>query len=67
MVREGRIDISDFDAHGAAHVFTQHGPHQFTGELDLFNDRTILLSARAGIDSVIVRVKRADFQTPRGQ
>jgi thioredoxin reductase (NADPH) len=62
MVQQGRIDISEFDAHGATHVFIQYGPHQFTGELDLFNDRTILVSARAGVDSSIVRVRRSDFR-----
>ena len=62
LVLEGRIDISDFDAHGASHVFNQHEARQFTGELDLFNDRMILLSARAGVDSRVVRIRRLDFQ-----
>ena len=39
-----------------------HGERQFTGELDLFNDQQILVSARTGINSRVVRVKRADFR-----
>jgi thioredoxin reductase (NADPH) len=33
-----------------------------TGELDLFNDRQILVSGRTGQDSRVIRVKRADFR-----
>ena len=44
------------------HVLTVHRERQFTGELDLFNDQQILVSARTGINSRVVRVKRADFR-----
>ena len=59
---EGSIEIFDLDMHGEPIVVVAHGQHQFTGELDLFNDRQILVSARAGADSRVVRVKRADFR-----
>jgi thioredoxin reductase (NADPH) len=43
-------------------VLTVHGPRQFTGELDLFNNRAVLVGARTGADSRLVRVKRPDFR-----
>ena len=55
-----RSSISDPD--GDASPFTVLGERQFTGELDLFNDRQILVSGRAGADSRVVRIKRADFR-----
>jgi thioredoxin reductase (NADPH) len=62
MVLEGSIEIFDLDTKGKPNVFTSHSERQFTGELDLFNDRQILVSGRAGIDSQVVRIKRADFR-----
>ncbi|HEY4368885.1 MAG TPA: FAD-dependent oxidoreductase [Steroidobacteraceae bacterium] len=59
---EGTIEIFNLDEHGKADVVTVHDERQFTGELDLFNDRQILVSARAGVDSRVVRIKRADFR-----
>jgi thioredoxin reductase (NADPH) len=60
LVLDGSIEIFDL-IEGLPNVFTVHGERQFTGELDLFNDRQILVSGRAGSDSRVVRVKRADF------
>ena len=62
LVLDGNIEIFDADDHGRPNVFTTHGVRQFTGEMDLFNDRQILVSGRAGVDSRVVRVKRADFR-----
>jgi thioredoxin reductase (NADPH) len=62
LVLEGSIEILDFDKHGEQTVVTTHGPRQFTGELDLFNDRQILVSGRTGTESRVVRVKRPDFR-----
>jgi thioredoxin reductase (NADPH) len=59
---EGTIEIFDLGPHGEPNVFTVHGERQFTGELDLFNDRQILVSGRTGTDSRVVRVKRTDFR-----
>ena len=39
LVCQGSIEIFDVDDAGEPKVLTVHGPHQFTGELDLFNDR----------------------------
>lgn len=62
LVVEGAIEIFDLDPHGVENVLTVHGPRQFTGEVDLFNDRMILVSGRVNPDSRVIRVPRADFQ-----
>jgi len=62
LVLEGNIEIYELDEHGQPQVFIVQGEHQFTGELNLFNDRQILVSGRAGADSRVVRVKRGDFR-----
>jgi thioredoxin reductase (NADPH) len=62
LVASGEIEIYDVDAHGDESVFITHGPGQFAGELDLFNERQVLVSARAGSDSELVRVKHDDFR-----
>lgn len=62
VVLQGSIAILDFDGHGAEHVLTVHGEHQFTGELDLLNDRSILVSGRAGPGTRVIRIARADFR-----
>ena len=62
MVSSGQVEILDTDPHGRDHLVTVHGAHQFTGEMDLFNDRQILVSGRAAVDSRVVRIPRADFR-----
>lgn len=62
LVLEGSVEIFDFDEAQKPNVFTVHGARQFTGELDLFNDREILVSGRTGADSRVVRIKRPDFR-----
>jgi len=62
LLLEGNIEIFDVDEQGAPKVLTVHGERQFTGELDLFNDRQILVSGRTGMTSRLIRVKRADFR-----
>ena len=62
LVLDGNIEIFDQDEHAQPKVFTVHRERQFTGELDLFNDRQILVSGRTGANSRVVRVKRADFR-----
>ncbi|WP_375773624.1 FAD-dependent oxidoreductase [Archangium gephyra] len=62
FVLEGSIEIFELDPHGTPNIFTVHRERQFTGELDLFNNRQILVSGRTGADSRVVRVKRVDFR-----
>lgn len=38
---------------------TVHAEHQFTGELDLFNERAILVGGRMGADGRVARLGRA--------
>ncbi len=62
LVREGNIEIFDLDSRSEPNVFTTHAARQFTGELDLFNDRQILVSGRTGVDTKAIRVQRSNFQ-----
>jgi thioredoxin reductase (NADPH) len=59
---DGAIEISDRDVEGNARVVHVHAPRQFTGELDLFNDRTILVSGRALPGTRVARVERSAFR-----
>lgn len=58
----GGIEILDTDSEGQAHLVHTHGPGQFTGELDLFNDRKVLVSGRALAGTRVVRIDRAAFR-----
>jgi thioredoxin reductase (NADPH) len=62
LVLEGLVDIFDTDAHGAPHVITTLQAHQFTGEMDLFNARQVLVSGRARGGGWVVRIRRPDFR-----
>ena len=62
LVLSGNVEIFDLGADGEANVFTVHRERQFTGELDLFNGRKILVGGRTGADSEILRVPRNRFQ-----
>ena len=66
VILEGGVEIVERGADGSERVNTVHGQCQFTGELDLFNDRRILVDGRVrgpegGGDARILRVHRADF------
>jgi thioredoxin reductase (NADPH) len=62
VVLEGRIEIYEIDAHGTPQVLTAHEAGQFSGEVDQFNERAVLVSARAAVPSRVIRVRRADFR-----
>lgn len=62
LVLEGAIEIYETDKHAHANVFTTHRSGQFTGELDLFNEREILVSGRTAEVSRVIRVPRAAFR-----
>jgi thioredoxin reductase (NADPH) len=62
VVLDGCIDILGFGGDGEPTIIHTHRERQFTGELDLFNDRQILVSGRTGEDSRVVRIKRPDFR-----
>ena len=62
LVLEGSIEIFELDDHGSPIVLGVLSARQFTGELHLFNDHMILVSARTAVDSRVVRVPRPDFR-----
>ena len=62
FVLEGKVEVFERNQDGTPHVFTVLAERQFTGELDLFNDREILVSSRAATECRVVRVTRANFR-----
>jgi thioredoxin reductase (NADPH) len=62
VVLEGTIEIFDLDPRGEPNMIRIHREGEFTGDVDLFNGRRIVVSGRAGVDGRVVRVKRADFR-----
>jgi thioredoxin reductase (NADPH) len=62
LVLAGRIEIFDIDLHEQATILVTLSDSQFTGELDLFNEREILVSGRAAVQSRVLRIRRADFR-----
>ncbi|MEU6019325.1 FAD-dependent oxidoreductase [Streptomyces sp. NPDC047515] len=62
VVLEGSIEVYHEAPDGTCQVITVHGPQQFTGELDLFNDRKTLLNGRMGEDGQVVRLHRPEFR-----
>jgi thioredoxin reductase (NADPH) len=61
LALSGAIEIYD-GPEDAAQVFTVHTEYQFTGELDLFNDREILVGGRMGRGGEVLRLNRAQFR-----
>jgi len=61
VVLQGYIEILELDLAGVPHLLRLIGPGQFTGELYLLNERQTLVSARAGVATHVIRVRRADF------
>jgi thioredoxin reductase (NADPH) len=62
FVLKGQIQVYDLQRDGQREVITTHATHQFSGELDLFNHRQILVSAWTPVDTEVVRIKPADFR-----
>ena len=62
LICAGEIAVIDHGDHGQENIVHVHRERQFTGELDLFNDRKILVSGRAVGPAEVVRVPRADFR-----
>ncbi len=59
---EGSIEILADDEEGTPEMVHDHEPGQFTGELDLFNDRKILVTGRATPGTRVLRVRRRNFR-----
>lgn len=62
QVLDGAVEIIDTGADGRDHVVHVHDPGQFTGELDLFNDRKVFVTARARGTTRVVRIGRSAFR-----
>jgi thioredoxin reductase (NADPH) len=62
LVLAGFVEIYDPGPDGSPRVMTVHAEHQFTGELDLFTDRAILVGGRMGADGRVARLSRAQFR-----
>ncbi|MEJ0092656.1 MAG: FAD-dependent oxidoreductase [Methylocella sp.] len=62
LVLEGEIEVFDQGDECQPQVFVVLTGRQFTGEINHFNERQVLVSARAGSASRVVRIKRADFR-----
>ena len=58
----GAIEIIDPSQPADREVITVHRARQFTGEMDLFNSREILVSGRMGEDGEVIRLNRAQFR-----
>ncbi|MEM8864895.1 MAG: cyclic nucleotide-binding domain-containing protein, partial [Planctomycetota bacterium] len=59
VLLEGSIEVFDYNCDGETQVFTTHRARQFTGEIDLFSDRKVLVGGRTGEDSRVVRLNRS--------
>jgi thioredoxin reductase (NADPH) len=63
VVLEGTIEIYEQDEEHGMRPLRAQLAREFTGELDLFNDRAILVNGRAGPEPTrVVRIRRADFR-----
>ncbi len=62
LVLAGHVEIYEDGPGGEPLVMTIHAERQFTGELDLFNDRAILVGGRMGEDGRVARLGRAPFR-----
>jgi thioredoxin reductase (NADPH) len=63
VILEGTIEIYEREDDGSVRPLRSQVAREFTGELDLFNDRAILVSGRAGPEPTrVVRIRRADFR-----
>jgi thioredoxin reductase (NADPH) len=61
VVVSGSVEIYEHQRDGA-NIFTVHSENQFTGEIDLLNDRKILVGGRTCEDSQLLRINRKEFR-----
>jgi thioredoxin reductase (NADPH) len=62
IVIDGAIEVLEQDEHDAFKTVTVHFPSEFTGELDLLNNRATLVAARVKESGRLIRVDRASFR-----
>lgn len=61
IILKGKIEIYEHRRDGL-NIFTVHEDRHFTGEVDLFNDRQILIGGRMGEDGTVIRIDRPNFK-----
>jgi thioredoxin reductase (NADPH) len=61
VVLRGTVDIYEQGPDGLRSVFS-HGPCEFAGELHLFNDREVMVSARMASDGEVLRFNQSQFR-----
>ncbi|WP_158792909.1 FAD-dependent oxidoreductase [Granulicella sp. L60] len=62
VVLEGELEILSVDRSGKSIRVTTVSEREFTGELDLVNERANLVDGRAVVDSEVLRIRRTDFR-----
>ena len=62
IVLRGSILITSPDSSGGDSVITIHREREFTGEMDLFNEREALVTARAATDTEVLRIPHERFR-----
>ena len=61
LVLDGFVEV--YESRGTAErVMYTHQKHQFTGELTIFNDRAVIVSARMGADGSVARLSPPQFR-----
>ncbi len=61
IILKGCIQIYEHRRDGEKTIHVHH-EKQFTGEIDLFNEREILVGGRMGQDGTVIRIKRRNFR-----
>jgi thioredoxin reductase (NADPH) len=62
LVLDGLVEVFTPDKHGQTHIFTMYSARQFSGEMNMFNKRAVMASARAAMDCHVLRVRSDDFR-----
>lgn len=62
VILSGGVDIFDHDDCGAVRFVVSHRAGQFTGEVNMFNDRKSLVSSRASGDTRVLHLTRDAFR-----
>ncbi len=61
LVLDGFVEVY-LSRGNAPHVMYVHGRHQFTGELNIFNERAVLVGGRMGVDGRVARLNFPQFR-----
>lgn len=62
VVLDGAIELSEQSGAEAPEAFRRYRAGEFTGELHLFNDRSLLVTGRATVGTKVLRIPRPAFR-----